>query len=342
MRLTTSQTQPGVHCETTMLRNMLRHIGTDISEPMLFGLGQGIDFQYWDVPESAGLPMLTGRTGPAEVARNACEALGVELCESQAKDSDAAHEQTVALLDTGHVVGITVDIYHLDYFSSRSHFSAHFLALYDLDDEFAHVVDTAQQGGAQRLPIASLRRARASNEGFMPSPNSQLHVGEKSERHQGDLKPLLRAEVWPAIRSTAARMVSERGPNLGINAMRKAASEMPRWNTSASGDPVPGVGRFWRFAGTGGTNFRGLFLEFLREADELLDHSVLAPAIVDFDGIQRRWDDLIELLLAFGGSSTPDEHLKTAAARMEALAEAEERAFRDLLALAARQAGGAA
>ena len=41
-------TAGGAHCETTALGVLLRHAGLDLSEPMLFGLGSGLSFIYWD------------------------------------------------------------------------------------------------------------------------------------------------------------------------------------------------------------------------------------------------------------------------------------------------------
>ena len=41
-------TAGGAHCETTALGVLLRHAGLDLSEPMLFGLGSGVSFIYWD------------------------------------------------------------------------------------------------------------------------------------------------------------------------------------------------------------------------------------------------------------------------------------------------------
>jgi hypothetical protein len=38
----------GQHCETTTLGALLRHEGLELSEPMLFGLGEGLGFIYWD------------------------------------------------------------------------------------------------------------------------------------------------------------------------------------------------------------------------------------------------------------------------------------------------------
>ncbi|CAM5264216.1 hypothetical protein SHIRM173S_03133 [Streptomyces hirsutus] len=45
------------HCETTALGVLLRHEGLDLSEPMLFGLGSGLSFIYWD-SKAMGFPFL--------------------------------------------------------------------------------------------------------------------------------------------------------------------------------------------------------------------------------------------------------------------------------------------
>ncbi|MFF7736471.1 BtrH N-terminal domain-containing protein [Streptomyces sp. NPDC007984] len=342
MRLATFQPQLGVHCETTTLRNMLHHAGAGISEAMLFGLGQGIDFQYWDAPEPGrGTPMLTGRIEPAQLSRNACAALGVTLREARSPDPETASAEATRLLAAGHVVGVSVDIFHLDYFSSRSHFASHYIAVYGLDDSLAHVVDTDQQGGAQTLPAESLRRARASDEGFMPSPHLHLYVEDLPERLTTDPDAVLREQIWNAIRLTAQRMTEDRGPRYGLRAMRRAASEIAEWSDTlaAPDETVPGVGRFWRFAGTGGANFRTLYGEFLREARQRCDDPELDPFVEDFTAVRRQWDQAIELLMAYPGPHGGRRQLQAVAALMDAIADAEQAAFEGLLVPAAKRAG---
>ncbi|MFE0948502.1 BtrH N-terminal domain-containing protein [Streptomyces mutabilis] len=341
MRLATFQPQLGVHCETTTLRNMLHHAGVDISEAMLFGLGQGIDFQYWDAPDPGRLtPMLTGRIEPAQLSRNACSALGAELREARAPDAESASASAAELLEAGHVVGVSVDIYHLDYFKSRSHFASHYIALYGLDDTLAHVVDTEQQGGAQTLPAESLRRARASDEGFMPSPHLYLYVEGLPARLTADTDAVVRERIWNAVRLTAERMTGDRGPRFGPRAMRRAATEIAGWNdTLASPDEtVPGVGRFWRFAGTGGANFRKLYREFLLEARQRCGDGELGAFADDLGDVQRWWDEAIELLMAYPGADRR-ERLAAVAARLNAIADAEQALFEGLLASAEKRAG---
>lgn len=43
------KTFKGMHCETTATGVLLNQIGIELTEPMLFGLGEGLDFICADV-----------------------------------------------------------------------------------------------------------------------------------------------------------------------------------------------------------------------------------------------------------------------------------------------------
>lgn len=53
----------GQHCETTATGSVLRQIGIDLSEPMLFGLGEGLGFIYWHM-KTMDFPFIGGRIKP--------------------------------------------------------------------------------------------------------------------------------------------------------------------------------------------------------------------------------------------------------------------------------------
>lgn len=327
---------PGVHCETTMLNNMLRYAGIDVSEALVFGLGRGIDAQFFPPPPHSGAPpMLTGRVEPGRIAADACAAMGLPLTTTRdAEDSDA-HARAVAALAAGSVVGVTVDIFHLDYFASKAHFSAHCIALHGLDDSTAYVVDTAQQGGAQQLPLASFTRARASDEGFMPSPRLHWHLDGGRDPLPGGVAALA-PQVWPAILGAAGRYLDRgRGNDRGTLALRRAAEELPGWQQlSRSETVIPDIARFWRFAGTGGTNFRGLYGEFLAEAHAMTGDANLLPSLTRFEAVVAAWTRLIDHLTGYPDASSRSAHLKDAAARLHSIADAEEAAFGELAELA--------
>lgn len=324
---------PGVHCETTMLNNMLLYAGINVSEALIFGLGRGIDSQYFPPPQRAQAPpMLTGRIEPGRIAANACAAMGLTLTTMQAVDDADAHEQALAALAAGRVVGVTVDIFHLDYFASRAHFSAHCVALHGLDEATAYVVDTDQQGGAHQLPLKSFTKARASDEGFMPSPRRHWHLdGNWDSLPAGGATELAR-QVWSAIYGAASNYLDRgRGRNRGLRALHDAAGEVPSWlHLAHSEATIPEIARFWRFAGTGGTNFRGLYREFLAEAHAITGDSELLPSLGRFEAVVAAWEQLIDHLIGYPKASDRAEHLEEASARLHAIADTEEAAFREL------------
>ncbi len=39
----------GQHCETTATGSLLYQLGIELSEPMLFGLGEGLGYIFWNM-----------------------------------------------------------------------------------------------------------------------------------------------------------------------------------------------------------------------------------------------------------------------------------------------------
>ena len=50
----------GQHCETTTVGCLLRHIGIELTEPMLFGLGEGLGYIFWSM-KAMDFPFIGGR-----------------------------------------------------------------------------------------------------------------------------------------------------------------------------------------------------------------------------------------------------------------------------------------
>ncbi len=140
-------TRGGRHCETTALGVLLRHQGIDLSEPMIFGLGSGLSFVYWD-SRTMDFPFLGGRVKPFELTRNPARALGLELVVRESASARKGWRNVTAAVDAGQPVGLQLDSYHLDYFTSRVRFGGHVVALYGYDGRDAFLVDTEQRGGA--------------------------------------------------------------------------------------------------------------------------------------------------------------------------------------------------
>ncbi|WP_234325615.1 hypothetical protein [Streptomyces sp. NRRL S-146] len=78
------------------------------------------------------------------------------------------------------------------------------------------------------------------------------------------------------------------------------------------------------------------------EARQRYDDPELDPFVEDFGDVQRQWDQAIDLLTAYRGADDGRRRLESVAARLHAIADAEQAAFERLLVAAAKRAGESA
>jgi len=183
----------GQHCETTATGTLLKHLGLELSEPMLFGLGEGLGFIFWNSKQMA-MPFLGGRIKPDLLTENICRNLDLELQVSETTSVKKAWESVISILEKNQPVGLKLDCYHLEYFSNKIHFAGHYAALYGYDDTHAYLVDTQQQGGEVQTTLENLALAR-SERGPMSSRNLSYSISgydrelETTSTHQSKTVP---------------------------------------------------------------------------------------------------------------------------------------------------------
>lgn len=312
------------HCETTALGVLLRHEGLDLSEPLLFGLGSGLSFVYWD-GKSMPFPFLGGRVKPFELTRNLAARLGLTLTVKETASPRKAWENVAAPIDAGRPVGLQLDSYHLDYFSTKVHFGGHVVAMYGYDEQDVHLVDTGQQGGAVRTSRAGLARARAER-------------GPMTARHRSFTitlpphpTPPWQEQLAVAIRDCADAFLAAPIANLGHRGIAKAAKQVPRWLLRAD-DPardLPRAALLMEQAGTGGALFRVLYRDFLEECAGLIDDGNLRAGHRLYAEAAVLWTD-VSGLIAKAGESGDAAHLEQAGAILRDLSRIEEDAMRRL------------
>ncbi|MFJ6696433.1 BtrH N-terminal domain-containing protein [Streptomyces sp. NPDC091272] len=311
------------HCETTALGVLLRHEGIDLSEPMLFGLGSGLSFFYWD-SKSMGFPFLGGRVKPFELTRNLAATLGLGLLVEETTSPRRAWQQVVAHLDAGRPVGLQLDSYHLDHFDTKVHFGGHVVAMYGYDEENAYLVDTAPQGGAVTTSLTGLARARAER-----GPMTARHRSFTLTAPGRPVPPQDR--IVPAIRACAEAFLNPPIANLGHRGIAKAAEQVPKW-LRRSGNPredLPRAALLMERAGTGGALFRNLYRDFLTECAQLVDSDRLRTGLGLYTEAAAHWTRVAELVAAAGESGDPDD-LAQAAALLQELSRVEYDAMRSL------------
>ena len=313
----------GLHCETTALGAVLRHEGIELSEPMLFGLGEGLGFIYWDA-KSMDFPFLGGRSKPFMITSTLADRLGLTLRTQETASPRRAWQNVAAAVDAGRPVGLQLDSYHLDYFTTKVHFGAHFVAMYGYDDTYAYLVDTAQQGGTVSTTRASLERAR-NERGPMTARN--LSYAVVGPRAPVDLGRAIRA----AITRNAYAFLNPPIANLGHRGIGKAARQVARW-LDRSSDPRRDLGQaatLMERGGTGGALFRAMYRDFLAECTTVVDDDSLHRGHQMYAEIAPLWTKLSHQIAA-AGETGDSAHLARASGILTELAERERHAMQTL------------
>jgi hypothetical protein len=273
----------GQHCETTATGTLLRQIGIEFSEPMLFGLGEGLGFIYWNM-KTMDFPFIGGRVKPDLLTQNLAKNLNLELTVKETSSRQKAWDQVKALLDNGQVVGLKLDCYHLEYFSNPFHFAGHYAAIYGYDHENAFLIDTRQQGGEVKTSLKSLAMARAEK-GPMSSKN--LHYTIRKTEQKSDLKKA----ILTAIRNNAAEYMNPPITNISYKGILKTGTEIIKWfNTSKDIEgEFKQAALLMEKAGTGGALFRNFYRDFLKESYELLQLDEIKTGHEAFTEIAELW-----------------------------------------------------
>jgi hypothetical protein len=313
----------GQHCETTTLGVLLYHVGVELSEPMMFGLGAGLGFIYWDA-KSMDFPFIGGRTRPILVSRGVTDRLGLTLRTEETGAAAKAWRTVADEIAAGRPVGLQLDCYHLDYFTSKVHFGGHFVAMYGYDDAHAYLVDTAPQGGRVQTTLGSLAAARAER-GPMTARNLSYTIARAAD-------PLpLSTVVGAAVRANAEDFLDPPIANLGYKGIAKAARLVPGWldrSTEPRHDLTLAATLMER-GGTGGALFRNLYRDFLAECVALVDDDGLRRAHRMFNAIAPRWTEVSEQIAAAGETGNAG-YLAAAGETLRDLAHRERAAMRAL------------
>ncbi|MFD3698891.1 BtrH N-terminal domain-containing protein [Streptomyces sp. NPDC058646] len=311
------------HCETTALGVLLRHEGLDLSEPMLFGLGSGLSFIYWD-SKAMGFPFLGGRVKPFELTRNLAAALGLELHVAETTSPRKAWQNVMAPIAAGRPVGLQLDSYHLDHFSSKVHFGGHIVAMYGYDGQDAYLVDTAAQGGAVTTGLAALARARAERGPMTARHRSFTLTAPSSIRSPQD-------RIVPAIKACADAFLHPPIANLGHRGIEKTARQVPKWlqRSDSPREDLPRAAVLMEKAGTGGALFRNLYRDFLAECAQLTDSSCLRTGHSLYAEAATLWTQ-VAVLVTTAGETGEAKHLVEAGSLLHELARVERDAMQAL------------
>jgi hypothetical protein len=279
----------GQHCETTATGTLLRQIGIEFSEPMLFGLGEGLGFIFWNMG-IMDFPFIGGRVKPGVLTENIARNLNLELTVKETSSKQKAWDNVKQLLNEGQVVGLKLDCYHLEYFSNPFHFAGHYVAIYDYDNENAFLIDTRQQGGQVKTSLKSLASAR-TEKGAMASKNLYYTLKQTDKKFDPE------KAIPTAIRNNAIEYLNPPITNIAYKGILKTSSEIMKWFKASKDieNDFKTTAILMEKAGTGGALFRNLYRDFLKESYDLLKLDKLKTGHEAFTEIATLWTAVSQL-----------------------------------------------
>lgn len=279
----------GQHCETTATGTLLRQLDIELSEPMLFGLGEGLGFIFWNM-KSMNFPFIGGRVKTDLLTQNIARNLNLELTVKETASTQKAWDNVKELIDNGQVVGLKLDCFHLQYFSRPFHFAGHYAALYNYDNENAYLVDTKQQGGQVKTSLKSLALARAEK-GPMSSKNLYYTLSITDKKFD------LKTSIITAIRNNANDYINPPITNIGYKGISKTSTEIIKWFKTSKDieTEFKTSAMMMEKAGTGGALFRNLYRDFLKESYDILKLDKLKSGHEAFVEIAELWTSVSQL-----------------------------------------------
>ena len=284
----------GVHCETTASGTLLRQLDIKLSEAMMFGLGEGLGFIFWNM-KIMDFPFIGGRIKPLSLTKNLARNLKLAFEIKETSSVKKAWRNAQALLDKDIAVGLQLDSYYLEYFGIKLHFAGHFAAMYGYDDDFAYMVDTKPNGGKVKTSLKSLELAR-NEKGPMAAKNLLYSLQKTGKAFD------LSDAIVTAILNNVRDYLNPPIKNIGYKGILKTSVEIKAWfKTSTDVEhEFCTTAMIMEKAGTGGAIFRNMYRDFLKEAYELTKLAPINEAYEQFVEIAELWTDVTSLLDSAG------------------------------------------
>ncbi|MDO7908754.1 BtrH N-terminal domain-containing protein [Paenibacillus sp. JX-17] len=291
----------GEHCETTAIGNLLQFAGVRISEPKLFGIGQGLGFTYWD-SKGMDFPFIGGRIKPDELTAHIASRLNLTIKAQETSSTKKARQNIQSLIEHGIPVGLKLDSYYLDYFTNKVHFAAHYAVIYGMDEEYAYMADTRQQGGLVKTSLEQLAMARNAK-GPMSSRNRSFTI------EPADTYPPLASAIRLSLAQNAQDYLNPPISNMGNKGIEKMSKEILKWSSRSRNleHDLCLTALLMERAGTGGALFRNLYRDFLKECVDLLGDSQIEQAYLLFTIIAPMWVNVSSMIDLAGRTGNHQE-----------------------------------
>ena len=292
---------PGHNCVTTAIRNIVNHYGFRYQEPMVFGLAEGLGFQF-RIIEGLENPYLSG-VAPG-LLESFCRNLGLTYDVAEFDNDRDAFADLRDHIDRRIPVIVQVDLFHLPYFQSTMHFAGHRLIPVGYSAESIYCADTGFHQ-IQKCPIDKFTEARKS--ACPPfSPNrKRVRIDRMAER------PFVEEMITKALFNVSHKFLNHQA---GCNLLQIAdlRDHLGAYKTPKS------LHTQIEKAGTGGGLSRKLFADFLDQAAQMYSRAIYDLASSNFSESAGLWSDI--------AANAKDGSFEGAAEKLERIYDLETRA----------------
>jgi len=279
------------HCETGVTSNMLNFHGYQLSEAMIFGIGEGYTFIYIPFVSFKGNAMkFSFRSFPGSIFARAMKKLHVKIGLKRFTNKEEAMKEMDQLLEMGIPVGNVVGLFHLPYAPIRTHFNAHNLCVVGKEGDEYIISDPCWHTTLINISHNDLMKVRFSEGAFKPK-GKMYWIEEKP------ILPDIRFVIERSIENTARKMLGI--PLLyfvGVRGIATLSKNIRNLGTKyCSKDAMQYLASLIQSIeeiGTGGAGYRYMYGIFLHEAAAMLNNPKLKQYSIEMNQIGDLWRDL--------------------------------------------------
>lgn len=316
------------HCESGVISSMLTYNGLPISEPMVFGVSNTLNFAYIPFIKMGGMPLIAYRSMPKSIVKNLKKNLRVEMKMETFKSQKKGEERVDELLKEGKILGAQGSMYWLEYVPEELsfHFNAHNFIIFGKKKDTYLISDPVFQYPME-CSKKSLTKARFSK-GVM-APKGLLYYPTFVPKEL-DLK----SAITKNIKKLSRRMLSKAVPIAGISGMKYLAHAIVKLDKRDKKYAKLFLGNIVRMQeeiGTGGAGFRFMYASFLQEASEIFGQdAILNEAAQMMLQVGDEWREFA-LMIAKAIKSNQEIDFKNISSMLLRIASNETKVYKKLL-----------
>ncbi|MFQ5833404.1 MAG: BtrH N-terminal domain-containing protein [Candidatus Thorarchaeota archaeon] len=292
----------GKNCQTSALVRLMHHLGHDITEPMIMGISSGLGFIYWF---AKGMPYgIVGGMNRSDCRKfpgilgKAVKRLGGDFESILTKSVKKAHIFLKETLRSNQPGLLCVDMAYLDHLltGEDDHFGEHNVLVYGIDEENDEAYISDRFHGTHTMSLVQLQKARASEYPPFPAMNQMTRFSLPDT-----VRPV--EEIIPsAIRENVDALLNPPIRNIGVKGIAKWSKELGRYPKLIPDPKNLAHALMMHYiyietGGSGGAIFRQIYVDFLREAGDLMDHDGILKASEEFEEIVKVWRNVANSLL---------------------------------------------